>query len=219
MTHSKPLTKVEDSFPTSPQTKSFQHLSYNVRWASWLDGFHLADGFHLTGSGSRTHWEWASSWKDLRELVAWTLKFDIEQPSIVLNPLVCLHLVSVCEPKFTSIIAYTILTDNVLVCAVHLFGDTETPSSSHHASLLQEIISFEPCILHLCSFVHLFIPLPGFRSQLVVLGETADFKGSTRRTLKLSPSWLNAIFRIGIGNCYCNCSSRRFLTWRPTGTG
>ena len=74
----------------------------------------------LCRSGSRTHWE--SSWRDFRELV-WPLKFNIEQPSIVLNP--CLHLIFASERKLTSIIAYTVLTNNVLVSAVHLFGDTE----------------------------------------------------------------------------------------------
>ena len=77
----------------------------------------------LCRAGSQTHWEGASSWKDLRELVAWPFKFDIEQFSIVLHP--CLHLVFVTECKLTRIIAYIVLTNNVLVCAVHLFGDTE----------------------------------------------------------------------------------------------
>ena len=66
----------------------------------------------MSGSGLRTHWEWASSW-NLRELIAWPLKFDIEQPSRVLNP--CLHLAFISERKLTSIIAYAVLTNDVLV--------------------------------------------------------------------------------------------------------
>ena len=50
-------------------------------------------------------------------------KFNIEQPSIVLNP--CLHLPFVSERKFNSVIAYTVLTINVLVCVVYLFGNME----------------------------------------------------------------------------------------------
>ena len=38
--------------------------------------------------------------RDLRELIAWPFKFNIEQLSIVLNP--CLHLVFVSERKLTS---------------------------------------------------------------------------------------------------------------------
>ena len=68
----------------------------------------------------------SSSW-ELRELVAWLLKFNIEQPSIVLNP--CLHVVFFSERKLTSIIAYTVLTNNVLICGVPLFCNTETVSS------------------------------------------------------------------------------------------
>ena len=42
---------------------------------------------------------------------------------MVLNP--CLHLVFVSERKLTSIIAYTVLTSDVLFSAVHLFGYME----------------------------------------------------------------------------------------------
>ena len=49
--------------------------------------------------------------------------YTIEQPSMVFNP--CLHLVFVGEHKLTSIIAYTVLTNNVLVSVVQLFGNTE----------------------------------------------------------------------------------------------
>ena len=43
--------------------------------------------------------------------------------SMLLYP--CFHLVIIREHKFTSIIAYTYLANNVLVCVVHLFGNTE----------------------------------------------------------------------------------------------
>ena len=94
-------------------TSSFQHLNSDVRWACSLAAFHFAE----------CSWGWGSSRQVLRELIAWPLKLDIKQPSIMLNP--CFHLVFIDERKLTSIIAYTILTNNVLVCAVYLFGDTE----------------------------------------------------------------------------------------------
>ena len=52
----------------------------------------------------------ASSQRGLRELTAWPLKLDIEQPSIVLNP--CLYLVFICYRKITSIIVYHLLWFN-----------------------------------------------------------------------------------------------------------
>ena len=54
-------------------TSCFQHLGYDARWASSLAPFHLTE----------------CNRKDLRELITWALKFlkfDNEQPSIVLNP-------------------------------------------------------------------------------------------------------------------------------------
>ena len=59
----------------------------------------------------------------------------------------------------------------------------------HHAVLLQGTVGFELCTLLLYSFVHLFIPPPGFRFPLVVLGETGDFGDSIQqRALQLWPS-------------------------------
>ena len=127
--------------------------------------------------------------------------------SLVLYP--CLHLAIFNEHKFTSIVAYTDLANDVLVCAIHLFGNTENTITiwglsgefpfpclrlcqpdgvlyhvlgvvvgglyllglSHLASLLQGLVGLEPCTLLLYSFIHLFIPPPGFRSPLVVLGD------------------------------------------------
>ena len=139
---------------------------------------------------------------------------------------------------------HTHLTNNVLVCVVHLFGDTghhylgilwQIPLSlpqtlparrhalpctwcqcreflalgfRHHASLLHCTLGFEPCTLFSYSFIHLFIPPPGFRFPLVVLGETSDLSGNTQQwALQLWPSWLDAIYSISIstsssGNCY-----------------
>ena len=77
----------------------------------------------LCGSGSWAHWKWDSSWRDLRELIAWPHKFTIEQLSILLNP--CLNIVFVRKRKLTSIIVYTVLTNDVPVSVVHLFGYTE----------------------------------------------------------------------------------------------
>ena len=125
------------------------------------------------------------------------------------------------------VITYTVLTNNVLVCVIRLFGDMENTITiwrycakflflclklcqlygmfchaldfnvsrlcllgiSHLASLLQGIVEFEPYKLSLYSFVHLFIPPPGFVSLLVVLEETAYFDGS----IHLSPSDLTKL--------------------------
>ena len=120
------------------------------------------------------------------------LAIQTEEPSIVLYP--CLHLLFVSERN--SIVAYTILTNNVLFCAVYLFSILRP---SRLASLLQGLVSFEPCTHLFCSFVQLFIPPPGFRSPLVVLGDTTDFVGSIQqRVLQL---WLN------------------FLNWRGSSQG
>ena len=84
-----------------------------------LAAIHLVECFADEGSGHTRKGD--SSWRDLREwmifisqqfhreLAAWPLKLDIEQPTanIVLNP--CLQLVFISEHKFTSITAYTIL--------------------------------------------------------------------------------------------------------------
>ena len=66
--------------------------------------------------------------RDLMELIAWPLKLETKQPSIVLNP--CFYFVFISERKLTSTIVSTILTHNILVYAVHQFGDSEAPSQS-----------------------------------------------------------------------------------------
>ena len=76
----------------------------------------------LFESGSQTHWGGGGSINWMK-LLAWPLKFDIEQPSIVLTP--CHHPVFVSDCELTNIIAYTIFINNVLVCMVHLFGNME----------------------------------------------------------------------------------------------
>ena len=121
--------------------------------------------------------------------------------------------------KLTSIIVYTVLTNNVLVCAVHLFGNMENTITiweycgkyfflcfrlckpdgmlyhmlgvnvgsfcpldlRRHTSLPQGTIGLEPCTLLSYSFIHLFIPLPGFRFLLVILGETTDNAGNIQQ--------------------------------------
>ena len=101
-----------------------QQLSASQLWCEMGQqsyAFHFAECIVDQGRGHTGRG--ASSWRDIRELIAWLFKFDIEQPSIVLQP--CLHLVFVSELKLTSIFAYTVLTNNVLVCTVHLFGDME----------------------------------------------------------------------------------------------
>ena len=66
----------------------------------------------------------------------------------------------------------------------------------------------------LYSAVHLFIPPPGFRFPLVVLGHTADFVCNIQqRTHQLWPSRLIAICRISTctsSGDNCSCSSHRF---------
>ena len=76
-------------------TSSFQHLSYDARWASSLAAFHFHECF--ADQGSEHTGKWTSNWRDLRELIAWWFKFNLEQASTVLNP--CLHLVFVSEWK------------------------------------------------------------------------------------------------------------------------
>ena len=71
--------------------------------------------------------------RDLREFIAWPFKFNIEQPSIVLNP--CLHFVIVSERKFTSIIAYTVLTNNGL-CGPSVW---QYVKHHHHWEILWQI--------------------------------------------------------------------------------
>ena len=62
-------------------TSSCQHFGYGVRWASSLAAFHLPECF--VDQGCRHTGRWDSSWSDLGVFVAWPLKFNIEQPSIV----------------------------------------------------------------------------------------------------------------------------------------
>ena len=104
---------------------SFQHLSYDARWPSSLAASYFARCF--VDLGHRHTEGGTSSWRDLRELIFWPHKLNIEQPSIVLNP--CLHLVFVSECKLTNIIANTVVTNNVLFFAVHLFGDMENTTT------------------------------------------------------------------------------------------
>ena len=113
------ISCLASSTPSSPV--AFQHLSYYDRWASSLVAFNFVECFvdlcrRHTGRG-------ASSWRDPKELAAWPHKFNIEQSSIMLDRY--LHLVFVSERKLASIIAYTIITSNVLVSAIHLVGDME----------------------------------------------------------------------------------------------
>ena len=63
-----------------------------------------------------------------------------------------------------------------------------------HASFLQGIADLEPCTLLLYSFAHFFIPPPGFRFLLVVLGETTNFDGSIQKVaLHLWPAAATAV--------------------------
>ena len=86
----------------------------------------------------------------------WMLKFNIEQPSIVLNP--CLHLLFVSERRLTSLIAYTVITNNILVYVVHLLCNMKI---NHNLgtlwrislSLLQTLPARRyvlPCAYHQC---------------------------------------------------------------------
>ena len=58
-------------------TSSFQHVSYDARWAT---------SRVLCWSGLRTYREGTGSWRELKKLIVWALKLDIEQSSTVLNP-------------------------------------------------------------------------------------------------------------------------------------
>ena len=102
----------------------------------------------------------------LRELIAWPFKLNVVEPSMVLCP--CLHLVIIIEHKFTSIVAYTVLANNILfvwcICLA-IWKTSFPPWPKPSWLLLQGLVSFEPCRLLLYSFIHLFIPPPGFKSQ------------------------------------------------------
>ena len=129
------------------------------------------------------------------------------------------HRVCGSECKLTNIIVYTVITNDVLVCAVHLFGNMENTITiweyfgeylflcfrlcnpdgmlchlfgvnvgsfcpldlRRHTSFLKGTIGFEPCTLLSYSFVHMFIPPPGFRLPLVILGETTGIGGSIQQ--------------------------------------
>ena len=118
-----------------------------------------------------------------------------------------------------SIIMYTVLTNDSLVSAVHLFGYTKNTiiiwgycdellflhlrfcqpdgmfchvlginvgsfcllGLRRHASFLHGTVGLELCTLILYSFVHLFIPPPGFWLPLFVLAETTNFGGSIQQ--------------------------------------
>ena len=99
-------------------TISFQHLRHDARWARSLSHFMLGCGGFVVG---------------VRELIAWPLKLDMEQPGILLNA--CFHLVFLSERKLTSIIAYPILTQNVLpdLCgtSVWWYGKQSTYCACH----------------------------------------------------------------------------------------
>ena len=67
---------------------------------------------------------------------------------------------------FTSIVAYTVLANNILfvwsICLA-IWETSFPPWSKPSCLLLQGLVSFEPRRLLLYSFIHLFIPPPGFR--------------------------------------------------------
>ena len=81
-----------------------QQLSASQLW--YQMGQHpscISSCWALCGSDSWSHCEGTGNWRDLGELITRPLKFDIEQPSIALNP--CLHLVFISELNPTSVIA------------------------------------------------------------------------------------------------------------------
>ena len=84
---------ISDTMPDEPAAQ-LHFISLSVLWNMVVDT--LGRGQQLGGGG------WVG---DLREVV-WLLKFDTEQPRVMLNP--CLHLVFVSEHKLTSIIKYTV---------------------------------------------------------------------------------------------------------------
>ena len=80
-----------------------------------------------------------------------------------------------------------------------------------HAFLLQDTLGFELCMLLSSSFIHLFIPPPGFAFPLVDLGETTYIGGNIQqRALQLWLSWLNMTCSVSTGTSSggnCSCSS------------
>ena len=122
------LSRQLNSFLTS----SFQHLSYDARWASSLAAFNFVECFVDRGCGHTVRG--ASSWRDLGELIAWPLKFNIEQPSIVLNS--CIHIAFISARKLTSIFAYTVLINNVWFCGPSIW---QCGKHHHYLGLLWRI--------------------------------------------------------------------------------
>ena len=137
--------------------------------------------------------------------------------------------------KLTSIIAYTVLTNDVLVSAVHLFGDTLNTITiwgyydeflflrlrvcqldsmvchalginigsfyilglHRHVAFLQGIADLEPCPHVLYSFVHFFIPPPGFWFPLEVFRETTTFSGHIKQGIRCGSLFLDQVLPTG----------------------
>ena len=78
------ISCLASSTPSS-LTAQFQHFSFDARWSSSL-AYRISFCWVLCGSGLQTHWEGGQQLGELRELVAWPLKFDIEQPGVGLTP-------------------------------------------------------------------------------------------------------------------------------------
>ena len=91
---------------------------------------------------------------------------------------------------------------HALQCTWHHCRRSLSPWPQQFASLLQGLVGFEPCKLLLYCFVHLFIPPPGLRFPLVVLGhvgETADFGDSIQqRVLQLLKFHLYIFYAIAV---------------------
>ena len=99
-------------------TSRFQHLRYEARRASNLAAFRFSSYWALCRPGWQTHWE-AFGETPRRSL----LKPDFGEPGIVLSP--WQHLAFVSEHKLSSIVVYTVLTNDILVRVFQLFGDKE----------------------------------------------------------------------------------------------
>ena len=113
-----------------------------------LAGCFVDEGHRHTGKGANL-----TTWRDFGKLFALALKLDIEQPSIMLNP--WFHPIFVSEHKLTSIIEYTVLTNDILLWKYnHYLGILWQT----HLSLSHTLSSKRHALL--CAWCHCKQPLP-----------------------------------------------------------
>ena len=200
-------------------TSSFQHFSYDARWTSSFDAFHLAEwfvdqGHRHTGKGPAVGGGPQGSCFLAIQIRYWAAQHSAQpMPSSCLCQWAqahqhrCVHnnhqqRPGLCGPSVWLYgkhhhhlgIPWQIPPSLPQTLPARWYALPRAWCQCRQFLLLPSCLrssGFEPCTLLLHSFVHLFIPPPDFRFPLMVLGETRDFCGSIQqRTLQLWPSWL-----------------------------